>query len=90
MDQQNQRNAEHEAQWVDLARQARALAVQSSELNTAQGLREVIHEVYNVTKFDRPGGEGPDGLDGPERRGIGMIQDVAEDYYVRTLGNRRM
>ena len=42
-----------------------------------------------MTKFDRPGGEGLDGKDGPERRGIGYIRDMAEDYHVRTMHNRR-
>ena len=53
-------------QWDELARRARALAVESTELETAAGLREVIHQVYEMTKFDRPGGEGLDGKDGPE------------------------
>ncbi|RBO83165.1 hypothetical protein DE149_1219 [Micrococcus sp. KT16] len=76
-------------QWDELARRARALAVESTELETAAGLREVIHQVYEMTKFDRPGGEGLDGKDGPERRGIGYIRDMAEDYHVRTMQNRR-
>lgn len=72
-------------QWAELARQARALAVATGTEATAEGLREVIHEVYSVTKFDRPGGEGPDGLDGPERRGIGAIMDAAEGHYFDTM-----
>ncbi|MGW5165430.1 hypothetical protein ACWEOD_10130 [Micrococcus luteus] len=78
------------AQWTDMARQMRALAAQSTEIETAEGLREVIHELYDMTKFDRPGGEGLDGKDGPERRGIGYILDMAEDYYVRTRDARRL
>lgn len=78
------------ARWIDLARQVRALAAQSTEIETAEGLREVIHELYDMTKFDRPGGEGLDGKDGPERRGIGYILDMAEDYYVRTRSGRRV
>lgn len=78
------------AQWTDMARQVRALAAQSTEIETAEGLREVIHELYDMTKFDRPGGEGLDGKDGPERRGIGYILDMAEDYYVRTRSGRRV
>lgn len=78
------------AQWNELARQMRALAAQSTEIETAEGLREVIHELYDMTKFDRPGGEGLDGTDGPERRGIGYILDMAEDYYVRTRDARRL
>lgn len=73
------------ALWNDLARQARALAANGTEMDTAAGLREIVFEVYNAAKFDRPGGEGVDGADGPEREGIGHVHDAAEDHYHRTL-----
>lgn len=76
-------------QWYGLARQARALAVSSGEEATARGLREVVEEVYNASKFDRPGGEGLDGADGPERRGIGRVRDAAETYFQEAMNRFR-
>lgn len=88
--QQDERTPDIAEQWEALACQARSLAAQSTELETAAGLRELLNQVYNLTKFDRPGGEGLDGKDGPERRGIGYMLDMAEDYYVRTRDDRRL
>lgn len=76
-------------QWAELAGQARALAVATGEDATAEGLREVVQQVYNVTKFDRPGGEGPDGKDGPERRGMNPIVDAAEAHFFDTMHRAR-
>lgn len=73
------------AQWNELARQARTLAARSTEMDTAAGLREVVFEVYSSTKFDRPGGAGLDGADGPEREGVGQVRDAAEIHYHATL-----
>ena len=54
-------------------------------MDTVAGLREVVFEVYNAVKFDRPGGAGADGTDGPEREGIGRVYDEAENHYHETL-----
>ena len=49
-------------------------------------LVEVIQTVYDDVKFRHPEGEGLDGRDGPQRRGIGVILDAAKDYQVEAWG----
>ncbi|MGP5700888.1 hypothetical protein ACTXPA_18475 [Glutamicibacter arilaitensis] len=43
-------------------------------------LQETVNTFYDGAKFDYPGGEGLDGKDGPERRGIGEVLNAAVDY----------
>lgn len=51
----------------------------------AELLREIIKDVYNFAKFERPGGEGLDGRNGPERESLASIVDAAEDHYFKML-----
>ena len=76
---------ESNEQWNELARQARQLTATGTEMETAAGLREVLHQVVQAMKGVRPGGEGLDGHDGPERQGIEAISDAAENHYFDTL-----
>lgn len=69
------------AQWGTLAQQARELARHSTALDAAEGVRQIVDEVYQSTKFDRPGGGGLDGKDGPERESLARVRDAADDHY---------
>lgn len=51
----------------------------------AELLRDLIRDVYDFVKFDRPEGGGLDGRNGPERESLGLIVDAAEDHYFNML-----
>lgn len=79
-------NIDPTPEWTHLAQQARQLAASSDEMQTAAGLREIVHEVYTATKQHRPPVSGGlDGRDSDERAGIGHVRDAAEDHYHRSI-----
>lgn len=41
---------------------------------------DLVRVVYYFVKHERPGGEGLDGKDGFERRGLAKVVDAAVDY----------
>ncbi|MEA3773432.1 hypothetical protein VBK73_22850 [Enterobacter hormaechei] len=51
----------------------------------AEVVRELVKEVYNFVKFNRPEGEGLDGRDGPERQSLAKIVDATENHYYEML-----
>lgn len=55
----------------------------------AELLREIIRDVYDFVKFERPGGEGLDGRSGSERESIASVVDAAEDHYFKMLEQKR-
>lgn len=50
-------------------------------LNRANLLEEIVRTFYNFSKFERPGGEGIDGLNGPERQGLARVLEAAIEHY---------
>lgn len=73
-------------QWQTLATQARELARNGTPREVAKGLREIVNQVYQSTKYDRPAGGGLDGRGGNERKSLGLIRDAAENHYYKMLG----
>lgn len=51
----------------------------------AEIARDLIKEIYNFVKFNRPEGGGLDGRDGVERNGLATIVDAAEEHYFNML-----
>ncbi|MEH4624600.1 hypothetical protein PO369_13470 [Phytobacter diazotrophicus] len=40
----------------------------------------LVEQILKFVKFDRPGGEGFDGREGQERKGLGAIVDAAKKH----------
>ena len=62
------------------AREIRQLAAQLDMRGRAMLAVECVRGIYDAVKFDNPEGEGLDGRDGPERRGLGRLCDAAIRY----------
>lgn len=62
------------------AREVRQLAAQLDSRGRAMLAVECVRGIYDAVKFDNPEGEGLDGRDGPERRGLGRLCDAAIGY----------
>lgn len=60
----------------------------SDENDRAELLEEVARAVYTWTKTRAPGGEGLDGLDGPERRSVGQVMTEAIRHHDETSRRR--
>jgi hypothetical protein len=63
-----------------------AVRVELSTLHTVQEratfLKELTYLFYDHSKFRVPGGEGMDGMDGPERRSLGKVVAAVEDHWL--------
>ncbi|MBN7122860.1 hypothetical protein BSU01_14240 [Erwinia billingiae] len=51
----------------------------------AETIRSLVKQVYDFVKFNRPEGQGLDGMTGPERESLGKIVDAAENHYFNML-----
>lgn len=51
----------------------------------AELVENLVRTVYNFVKTERPEGEGLDGRDGPERRGLAEVVDAAIDHKFNML-----
>lgn len=60
-------------------------AQHDNAVERAELLRELIKDVYNFVKFERPEGEGLDGRNGPERKSLALIVDAAENHYFEMI-----
>ncbi|QMV54063.1 hypothetical protein [Ewingella americana] len=47
--------------------------------------RSLVKQVYDFVKFNRPEGQGLDGMTGPERESLGQVLDAAENHYFAML-----
>lgn len=56
-----------------------------NEFARAQLATLLVEEIYKFVKFNRPEGEGFDGKDGPERRGLGEIVEAAMNHEHEVL-----
>ncbi|EHL7495970.1 hypothetical protein KEH97_004723 [Salmonella enterica] len=61
------------------------LSKNDSAIARAEITRDLIKEIYNFVKFNRPEGGGLDGRDGVERNGLAKIVDAAEEHYFEML-----
>jgi hypothetical protein len=66
-----------------------AVRVELSTLHTPQEratyLKELIYLFYDHSKFRVPGGEGWDGMGGPERRSLGTVVAAVEDHWMAAV-----
>lgn len=69
---------------VILEQELRSVSI-SDPIARAKIARDIIKQVYDFVKFNRMEGEGFDGRDGPERRGLAKIVDAAENHYFKML-----
>lgn len=69
----------------DIVNQQLALAGNDDAIARAEIARDLIKEIYNFVKFNRPEGGGLDGRDGVERNGLATIVDAAEEHYFKML-----
>ena len=51
----------------------------------AELVENLVRTVYDFVKKERPEGEGLDGRDGPERRGLAEVVDAAIDHKFNML-----
>lgn len=58
-------------------------------LARAQLLQDIVLAFYDHAKFNEYGGEGRDGMDGPERRAIGQVSDAARSWTSELLAAKR-
>lgn len=47
--------------------------------------RSLVKQIYDFVKFNRPEGQGLDGMTGPERESLGQVLDAAENHYFAML-----
>lgn len=59
--------------------------VNDNPVARAEIIRSLVRQVYDFVKFNRPEGQGFDGMTGPERESLGKIVDAAEDHYFNIL-----
>lgn len=69
----------------DTVNQQLALTGNDDAIARAEIARDLIKEIYNFVKFNRPEGGGLDGRDGVERNGLATIVDAAEEHYFKML-----
>ncbi|EGA7633957.1 hypothetical protein H6C49_000764 [Salmonella enterica] len=69
----------------DIVNQQVALTGNDDAIARAEIARDLIKEIYNFVKFNRPEGGGLDGRDGVERNGLATIVDAAEEHYFKML-----
>ncbi|EAW8154072.1 hypothetical protein HX30_24140 [Salmonella enterica] len=69
----------------DTLNQQLALTENDDVIARAEIARDLIKEIYNFVKFNRPEGGGLDGRDGVERNGLATIVDAAEEHYFKML-----
>lgn len=69
----------------DIVNQQLALTGNDDAIARAEIARDLIKEIYNFVKFNRPEGGGLDGRDGVERNGLATIVDAAEEHYFKML-----
>lgn len=60
-------------------------STQDSPLARAEITRSLVKQIYDFVKFNRPEGEGFDGMTGPERESLGEILEAAENHYFNML-----
>ncbi|HEM8838444.1 TPA: hypothetical protein U2R15_004153 [Klebsiella aerogenes] len=68
-----------------IVNQRLALSENDNAIARAEIARDLIKEIYNFVKFNRPEGGGLDGRDGVERNGLATIVDAAEEHYFKML-----
>ncbi|EDM1757565.1 hypothetical protein AH553_20745 [Salmonella enterica subsp. diarizonae] len=69
----------------DIVNQQLALTKHDNVIARAEIARDLVKEIYNFVKFNRPEGGGLDGRDGVERNGLATIVDAAEEHYFKML-----
>ncbi|WP_116115778.1 hypothetical protein [Austwickia chelonae] len=68
-----------------LISQLKALLDGTSEAERANLAYDLLGEIYDHAKFKAPGGEGDDGRDGPERRGLGAARDLLRTHKTNAM-----
>ncbi|MEB7668638.1 hypothetical protein NGB59_15555 [Escherichia coli] len=69
----------------DVLNQQLTLTENDDAIARAEIARDLIKEIYNFVKFNRPEGGGLDGRDGVERNSLATIVDAAEEHYFKML-----